>query len=233
MNNEIKTAFDAVRASQRLKRVTKGTVRKKTLDYGRDLVRVRAFRRRLAGALAAFLLCVGGGGVWFLPVTCIDLDINPSVELQVNLLDRVSTFRGRNADGEALVSRLEDVRGMCYDDAMQRILISDHLKPYLEDGRPISITVAGGTAAHGQQILSRVLCRAYALVEEDSVFYCQTDRTTLRAAQNAGLTAAQYQAWQILLENDPTVTAEAVRNLEETEIEGIIGLVRLENPCGE
>ena len=43
--------------------------------------------------------------------------------------------------------------------------------------------------------------------------------------QNAGVIC--------LLENDPTVTAEAVRNLEETEIEGIIGLVRLENPCGE
>lgn len=233
MDQQLKSAFDAVQASERLKRMTRAAVRKKTFDYGRDAARVRAFRRRLAGALAAIILCVGGGGLWFLPVTGIGLDINPSLELRVNLLDRVVGLEGRNADGERLVSQLEDLRGMPYADAMQRILVSDHLQPYLEAGLPIVITVVGASDAHGRQMLSQVVCRAYGLAEKNTVFYCRTDRATAEAARASGLTAVQYRAWKRLSADDPSVTAESVRAMDLSIVEEIAGLEKLEDPCGE
>ena len=82
-------------------------------------------------------------------------------------------------------------------------------------------------------MLTRVVCRAYAIVEEDTVVYFQTDRATVEAAGKAGLTVAQYQAWQVLLTQDPNAAPEDVRRLEWKEIEELIGFERLESPCEE
>ena len=99
------------------------------------------------------------------------MDINPSIELKVNALDRVIDLKGRNADGEA-VAQMLDVSGMAYDEAMQRILISEELSPYLEAGNMISISmVGGGSDAHAVEMLSKVVCRAYAIAEDENVFY--------------------------------------------------------------
>lgn len=230
MDKQLKNAFDALQTPERLKRATKAHVRKKTFDFGRDLTRLRTYRRRLAGVLAAVILCVAGIGVWHLPVTGIGLEVNPALELQVNLLDRVTALKGRNPDGEILAGQLK-VKGLPYDEAMQRILICDQLKPYLEAGRPIAITVVGGSDTRARQMLSRVVCRAYAIVEEDNVVYFQTDRATVEAAGKAGLTVPQYQAWQTLLSRDPNATPEDIRQLELKEIEELIGFEKLESPC--
>ena len=93
MDERIREAFDVLRAPERLKRKTKAALRKKTFDYGRNVYRLRLYRRRLAGAALMLALLLGGGGLWFLPATSIGVDINPSIELKVNALDRVIALR--------------------------------------------------------------------------------------------------------------------------------------------
>ena len=233
MNNRIREAFDSVQASERLQRKTKATLRKKTFDYGRNVVRLRAHRRRLVTGLLSLTLTLTGMGVWFVPAASIAVDINPSVELKVNALDRVIALKGRNSDGVMLASQI-DVTGMSYDDAMQRILLSNEMESYLEQGSTITITVAGGgTKAHGQEMLSRVLCRAYNIAEEQNVLYYQVDWETVRAAQAAGLCIPRYLAWQQLLKTKPTFTAEDVRELSKEEIHQLAQVTILEHPCGE
>ena len=62
---------------------------------------------------ASLALCIGGAGLWFNPVTRIGLDINPSLEIRVNALDRVIALEGLNPDGEVLADAL-DVAGKPY-----------------------------------------------------------------------------------------------------------------------
>ena len=160
MDNRIREAFDTVQTPERLKRKTKAYLRKKTFDYGRNVLQRRKMRQRLAGCLVSLALVCTGAGVWFWPSASISVDINPSIELKVNALDRVIALEGRNSDGIALVKQI-DVAGMEYDDAMQRILLSSGLEPYLDEGSMITITVAGGgTEAHAEQMLSRA-CLLY------------------------------------------------------------------------
>ena len=129
------------------------------------------------------MLVLSGTGIWFLPATSIGLDINPSLDLTVNALDRVIALKGKNEDGLEVAKHL-DVSGMPYDEAMQRILISEELSSYLENGSMISISVVGGGSdVHAEKILSKVVCRAYAIAEDENVFYCQTDKETLEAAR--------------------------------------------------
>ena len=232
MKNDIREAFDAVRADERLRRQTKAYLRKATLDYGRDVQRRRQRQMRLVSCTAALVLLMVSAGMWLLPVTSIDLDINPSLELRVNSFGRVTRLKGLNADGLALVEEL-DVKGLPYDEAMQRILISEELEPYLENESLISITVVGKDESLAEEMLSKVVCRAYAIAEEDNIYYCQTDPETARAARSVGLCVLRYQVWQQLKESDPSITVEAVAMMPKAEIMRLAKFEKLENPCGE
>ena len=229
MDDKIKDALGGIEAGERLKRMTKARIRSATFDYGRNLARFRARRRRLAALAASAVLCLSGAGLWFSPVKRIGLDINPSVEIRVNLLNRVIALEGLNPDGEKLAAAL-DVAGMDYGDAMGRIMVSDELGVYLDAGNLLSITVSGRGA---EQTLKQVVCRAYAVAEDEQVFYILADDSTVRAAKAEGLSVVQYEALTALRQSDPSASAEDVRSLTMTEIRRIIGFEKLDDPCGE
>lgn len=84
MDNRIKEAFDTIRAPERMKRKTKAVLRKKTFDYGRNLVRMKICRRRIAAGLLMLCVVLTGSGLWFFPTTSIGVDVNLSIELKVN-----------------------------------------------------------------------------------------------------------------------------------------------------
>lgn len=232
MANRIKEAFDPIQAPERLKRRTKAALRKKTFDYGRNILRLRQHRQHIAAAVMSLALAVSGVGLWFLPAASIAVDINPSIELKVNALDRVITLRGRNSDGIELANTI-DVTGMPYGDAMQRILLSRGLKPYLKSGSAITITVADGSPTHGEEMLSNVLCRAYNIAQEENIIYFQVDWETVKAAQAAELCIPRYLAWQQLRQKDPSVTTEDVRQMSKDVVHQLAQVKILENPCGE
>ena len=233
MDEQLKNTLDAIQAPERLKRTTKAVLRKKTFDYGRNILQRRTCHRRTATALLSLLLVITGAGVWFVPSASISVDINPSIALQVNALDRVIALEGRNTDGIELVKDI-DVTGMTYDDAMQRILLSQGLEPYLQDGSQITITVAGGgTEEHAEKMLSKVLCRAYNIANKENVLYCQVDWETVKAAQKVNLCIPRYLAWQNLLKNDPTITPEDVREIPKEKIRVLAQVIIIEDPCHE
>ena len=231
MDNQIKEAFDAVQTPEHLKRRTKAALRKKTFDYGRNVYRLRQHRRRLAAGVLSLVLLLSGSGLWFLPSASISVDINPSIELKVNALDRVISLEGRNSDGVELVKDI-DVAGMLYDDAMQRILLSQGLESYLENGSQITITVAGGGSdEHAEQMLSKVLCRAYNIADRENVLYCQADWGTVKAAREVGLCIPRYLAWQKLLKTDPSITPEDIREIPKDQIRNLAQVIIIEDPC--
>jgi hypothetical protein len=231
MENKLRGAFSALKASEKLKRTTKAALRKKTFDYGRQIGRIRARRRRMAGCLSSLVLVLTGLGAWFTPTASIAVDINPSIELRVNLFDRVIALEGRNSDGEAVAGEL-DLTGKPYDEAMQRLLLSHGLAPYLEQGSTITITLAG-SGDHAVQMLSKVVCRAYAVAQEENVVYCQVSWDTVKAAKTAGLCIPRYLAWQELRKTDPQITVEDIKEMPIEEIRKLIYVDTLENPCGE
>ncbi len=232
MDNGIREAFDTIQAPERLKRKTKAFLRKKTFDYGGNLIQLKRRRRRLAAGLMMLAVVLTGSGLWFFPTTSIGVEVNPSIELKVNVLDRAISLKGKNNDGIALAEEI-DVKGMAYDDAMQRILLSHGMEPYLKKGSTITITVAGGDENHGEEMLSRVLCRAYNIAREENVVYYQVDWETVRAAQNAGLCIPRYLAWQQLKKENPAATAEDARQLPKEMVSRLAQVKILENPCGD
>ena len=229
MDDKLKDALGGIETPERLKRMTKAHIRKATFDYGRNVSRMKAHRQRLAAMAASLALVFGGAGLWLHPVTRIGLDINPSVEIRVNALDRVIGVDGLNPDGARLAAAL-DVTGREYDEAMGRIMVSDELGVYLDAGNVLSITVSGRGA---EQTLSRVVCRAYAVADDDQVFYILADSATVKAAHAEGLSVVQYEALLALRQTDPLADAGQVKAMTMAQTGELIGFERLDDPCGE
>lgn len=231
MDNRIKEAFDAVHAPELTKRRTKAALRKATFDYGRNVYRIRQRRRRLAAACLSLALVLAGSGLWFLPTTNIAVDINPSINIRVNALDRVIRVEGTNADGVALAKQL-DVDGMPYDDAVQRILLSKGVERFLKDNRMISISMSGGgNAARLKDMADKVLCRAYNIAGKENIFYCQVDMETVRAAREENLSIPRYLAWQRMLQTDPGITTDDIRQMTPEQIRVLAQVRIVEDPC--
>ena len=231
MDEQLKNAFDAIQTPERLKRSTKAALRRKTFDYGRNILQRRVHRRRLAAGLLTLALVFSGTGLWFLPAANIAVDINPSINIRVNALDRVIGVEGTNADGMELARQL-DVAGMPYDDAMQRILLSEGLERFLKNNQMISITMAGsGSEEHLTDMANKVLCRAYNIAGKENIFYCQVDMDTIRAARAENLCIPRYLAWKRLLEIDPSITTDEVRELSIEQVRVISQVKIVEDPC--
>ncbi len=98
--------------------------------------------------MACLLFVLFGSGGWFLffiPVSSISVDVNPSVELGVNRFDRVVTVETYNDDGQDIMSSL-NVRFMDYRDALDKILDLESREAYLAEDSCIAITVSGAAS---------------------------------------------------------------------------------------
>src|SRR5699024_12320720 len=66
----------------------------------------RSTKRALIPAIAClFLLFFGGRWLFFTPTATISMDINPSIELNVNRFNQVIGVQSYNDDGEKLLDR--------------------------------------------------------------------------------------------------------------------------------
>ncbi len=230
MENRIKAAFDQIHADEKTIRHTKACLREKSFDYGRDVSRVRRRRARLISTFAVLVLAFTGLGLYKLPAAAIDIDVNPSIELKINVFEKVVSAKGMNQDGKAIVEQLE-LENLKYTKALRRILVSDGMEEYLNGDELLSITVVGGAAVQNEELLRNVVCCANSVTTEENIYYCRVDADTARQAKNLGLTAARYLAYKQLGETLPEITAEDIRQMSMREIKDLLGCESLENPC--
>ena len=125
--------MDQVKAEDELKERTKAYVKKELLQ--REHTGHSPRRKVLAAAFtfAAFaIFSISGYALYQHPVNYISLDINPSVELKVNIFDIVIEAQGVNDDGKALVAgkrigrmSVQDAAGALVKEAADRKYIAD------------------------------------------------------------------------------------------------------------
>ncbi len=59
--------------------------------------------------------------MYFTPVSAVSLDVNPSVELNINRFDKVVSVEAYNDEGEELVNS-ENVKYMDYSSALEKLM---------------------------------------------------------------------------------------------------------------
>jgi hypothetical protein len=219
MDDRIRRAFDEVHAEEELKQTTASFLQKATHSYGKKHVRSHRFAAALSAAAAALILLTGGY-YYAVPVSAITLDVNPSLELEINRMDQVVSLKGMNEDGRALASDAQ-VFLMNYRDALEKLMASEAMKGYLNQGDDVSITILGESDEKGEEMLNEVSACGYA---EQSNVTCEcASREDAEAAEETGLPLGKYRAFLELQKMDPSVTAEEVRGMSMKEIRTRIG----------
>lgn len=212
MRNRIQTAFDSVQASPELKNKTRDF-----LAHERQRRSVRPVRALVPALCSLLLLVLGavGWGLYQTPVAAISVDINPSLELTVNRFDRVIGVKGFNEDGEAVAAHV-DLINMRYDEAVETLLQSEAISPYLSEDAFVSIAVACDEQEKGEAMRRQVQAGTAECTAEVS---CTAGNSEdVEQAHEAGLSFGKYRAFEELQALDPSVTAEDVQGMTMREI---------------
>ena len=215
MNDALKEALGQVRAEQSLKEDTLAYLYQQTNGYQHSRHSASYFRPVLS--LAACLLvvaCLGLWRVWFTPVSVISIDINPSLELELNRFDRVISVEGYNEDGQALAESLS-VQFLSYQQALEEILNSETVADCLARQELLSIAVVDDDAQRQQALLAGV----QACTSGHGQAHCYAaDGSALEEAHHAGLSYGKYQAYLELSALDPEITLQQVQEMTMREI---------------
>lgn len=217
MTGRIKSAFEAVRADEKLKENTKTYVTRQICKLS---LRQKKLHHRFAvfAVCLALLLFIGGGYyLYFVPTSVISIDINPSFELNINRFNKVVGIKGYNEDGETLASAL-DISFMNYDQAVDEILNNQEIKELLAKDEILTIT-----AVSDQGEAENMLSVIQNCVSGNKNIYCYSaNPDKVAKAHEIGLSYGKYKAFLELSELREDVTPEQIKDMSMKEIRDMI-----------
>lgn len=211
MNDKIQKAFDDITAPESLKtRTTRQVIAKR-----QNRKHISFFRPVCALAVAALLLIAFAGyGMYFTPRSVISVDINPSVEMEVNMFDRVISVKGYNEDGRRLADSV-DIIHQNYYTALDSLINSEIVQNCLAYRQELTVTLACDNPEKSRQMGERI--NSCTRRVENSYFYtCSYDR--VQSAHNMGFSCGKYQAYLRLQEVHSDITPQQAAEMTMKEI---------------
>lgn len=216
--NKIYDAFEHVTADNRLKQSTMQYLSDRRQKHTRH-VRYPVRAVFAAACMLAVLLLGANGYSWFFaPVSYVSIDVNPSVELALNKLDRVVAATAYNEQGEELLQGMS-LRGKKYTQAIDLIAESDVLRQYLNPGEELVLTVAADASKERSLKAGVDQCSSHIGHGCRSV---SVDLDTASSAHGNGLSVGKYFAYLQLVQYDDSVTVDECKNMSMAQIHGKI-----------
>ena len=218
METRVYKAFDQIRADEKVVAHTKQFIAAKSMEKQQGF---RSVRKVLAACATLFIL-MGTSGLYFAnvsPVSYISIDVNPSIELELNCFDKIIGAYAYNDNGREILDMVS-VKGMKAEEAVDTIVTSEAMQPYLADNADLTFTIASDNADKEQNL--------YNLLENcnSSHEYNATSRlantNSISEAHDCGLSFGKYAAYLQLYEYDNTVTVEDCHNMSMGELHSMI-----------
>lgn len=221
MANRIKDEFSSVKASEELKAATLSYLQAERERRGRRPLGFFGSYPSMRGILAAACLAVlltggiGGYSVVRTPVSYISIDVNPSIELALNRLDRVVSAAAYNQDGEIILDGIS-VRGKPYVEAIDTIVGSEAMAGYLTEGAALTFTVASAVDEK-EQILQEGVLQSHGFMGHGGQSV-NVGVELVSEAYGHGVSFGKYAAYLELAQYDGSVTVEDCREMTMSEI---------------
>lgn len=225
MTEPIRKEFDRIKASPALKENT------------RAFLQARRGRRRPARAVgwaaaaicAIFLMAVGVFRFLSAPVSYVSIDVNPSLELSLNRMDRIVSAAAYNNDGAKLLQEIP-LEGKTYTEAIGLLLSSEAMRPYLSGASGLTFTVAAADKGKEADLLKGV--ESSAGYRENGALICRADVDVLDEAHGHGLSFGKYAAYLTLSQYDEDCTPEDCRDMTMAELHQRIHACQREHAGG-
>ncbi len=215
MNDKIIGAFNEVHADSQLKENTKKLTAQKLSRRSVKAVHPKMFKLAYAFAMCfIFFIAFGGYNIYFTPTSIISIDINPSIEIGINRLNKVISVEGYNEDGVDFANSL-DILYDDYEDAIDEVLQSDTIKTCLAKDEFLSVAVVEINGTQSEDILQYVSnCTSghknaycYGLSSDDA-----------SSAHSLGLSYGKYNIYQELHSCGSHITPEEASEMTMKEL---------------
>lgn len=214
MTNRIHDAFDQIHASSELK---SSVMHAMQLERERRMVSVITRRKALLVLCSIFVLVIGALGYDMVqtPVSYVSIDVNPSIELALNRLDRVVSATAYNEDGNVLLKDIS-VNGKPYKAAIDLIVESKPMQPYLSGNAVLSFTIASASQEKEAALLKGI--ESCAGCKNHGGESYRADIGAVDEAHQKGLSLGKYAAYLTLVQYDDTVTTQDCQSMSMSEI---------------
>ncbi len=195
----------------------------------------KAWLRPLIAAAACLCLLLGGGfglksyRVNHMVDATVSLDVNPSVELQVNQKERVLNVKALNEDGRIIVGDM-DFSGSSLDVAVNALIGSMLQNGYLNElANSILISVDNDDPVRGADLQARLSAEVDRLLQTDSFSASVLSQTVVRSselqqmAEQYGITLGKAQLIQDILSRSTLHTFDELAPLSINELNLLLG----------
>lgn len=206
--NRIQSAFDDIRADDALLEKTAAYLQSQRGKRS-NVRRFPHTLRRMAAFAAMLVLVVGvfSYTMLFTAIAHVSIDVNPSVELTLNRMNRVIGTFAFNDDGERILGEL-NLNGKRYDEAVALLVSALDAQGYLSDDALVSATVQTANNDREQSLCDTLLQSLGAVPNTAEIEVFPVSSQVLEEAHGCHMTPAKYLAIQELLAVDDTATLE-------------------------
>lgn len=206
--NRIQIAFDEIRADSAL--ISQTAAYLQTQREKQSNIKQFPCKLRRIATLAAMLVLVAGifsYTMLFTAVAYVNIDVNPSVELRLNRINRVIGTYAFNDDGKRILDEL-NLNGKQYEEAIALLVSALDDQGYLSDEALVSATVQTVNSDKEQSLCYTLLqsLGAASSTAETEVFPVSSQ--VLADAHGCHMSPAKYLAIQELLAVDESATLE-------------------------
>ena len=166
-------------------------------------------RRMRFGAVASFvagflMLFVGGWKVYITPVGVVSLDVNPSIEYSINIVDRVLDITAVNEDGGAILNAMDE-QALLYrpvDDAVDATIVALRENGYLAETteNDVVLSASTGDARHAEALAERLQERV-GKQSDLTVYSVPVSSTDVESAHALGTSAGKLHIIEQLKES--------------------------------
>lgn len=222
MKNKFYDTFNKIKADESLKQKTAVFLEERIKNTKKN-----KFNFKVAVACASFILLafVSAYYLYFTPISYVDIDVNPSVELLVNRFGKVIDVEAYNEDGEEILQGI-NVRHINYEKAIDELIYAMEQNGYLTEDETMFLTVQTATVNKENSMVNDLKTKIDSIIKlkyenmESEVFAVTEEVRT--SAHEKQMTPAKYLAISELQQFDTTATYESCRNHSMNEINQMI-----------
>lgn len=194
--------------------------------------RVTPFLAMAACLTLVFLGSFGWNQLYTSPTAIISLDVNPSIELNVNRFNRIVSATALNDEGTQILTEA-NIKNAEYQEALVNILNAEGTNGYLTSNANVVLTVFASDPAVQSSLLTElqgvVDSKVSLYSDQITTEYHAVDESTVNGAHGHGVTAGKYLYLQELQELAPERDISQFTHHSIDQIKGEIETCRQEH----
>lgn len=219
MENRIYDALDEIKAEEKLKQNTCAFLQEKV--YQKRKAPYKRFSAVLASIIIFFIAGLTSYNFYFTETAFVDIDVNPSIELTLNRLDRVIGVYAYNDDGRQLLDAV-NIKHKSYKEALKMLIDKMAEFGYINDSGLFTATLQVPNGNNEKELLDLLKVYIDSALQADNTVMTQdifSVASDIKSdSHHLNLTPAKYLAILELQQLDPTATFDSCRDHTISEI---------------